>query len=46
MKPFSLKPRDPFSFSLFALPVIHRFAGITLLLAVLWIAVGWAVSLP
>lgn len=38
--------RDPFSGTLMAEAAVLRLAGAAVLLVLLWLAVGWAVSLP
>ncbi|SON56405.1 hypothetical protein HDIA_2864 [Hartmannibacter diazotrophicus] len=41
-----LRPRDPFQSSLLSHSAFQRFLGAAALLALLWLAVLWAVSLP
>ncbi|MCS0504768.1 hypothetical protein [Ancylobacter mangrovi] len=38
--------RDPFLSSLIAQTALHRLLGVSGVLVVLWLAIGWAVSLP
>lgn len=46
MEPILVTTRDPFLSSVIAQTALHRLLGVAVVLVVLWLAIGWAVSLP